>query len=121
PTTLLDPVETFGRDLPVVLEIGSGYGESTIAYAREHPDHGIIAAEVHVPGVAQLMARAQEEELDNVRVHRGDAIEFLLQCVGEGQLTAVHLFFPDPWPKARHAKRRFVQQDTLEMLLHRLR
>lgn len=121
PTTPLDPVDAFGRDVPVVLEIGSGYGESALAYAREHPDHGVIAAEVHVPGVARLMARADEEGLANVRVHRGDAIEYLVQCVGADQLAAVHLFFPDPWPKARHAKRRFVQQDTLEMLLHRLR
>lgn len=121
PTTRLEPVEAFGRDVPVVLEIGSGYGESAIAYAREHPDHGLIAAEVHVPGVAQLMARAQEEGLTNLRVHRGDAIEYLQQCVGADQLAAVHLFFPDPWPKSRHAKRRFVQQDTIEMILHRLR
>lgn len=121
PTTPLDPVAAFGRDVPVVLEIGSGYGESALAYAREHPDHGIIAAEVHVPGVARLMARAEEEDLTNVRVHRGDAIEYLVQCIGADQLAAVHLFFPDPWPKARHAKRRFVQQDTLDMILHRLR
>nr|WP_246297694.1 tRNA (guanosine(46)-N7)-methyltransferase TrmB [Janibacter cremeus] len=121
PTTPLDSAEVFGRDVPVVLEIGSGYGESAIAYARERPDHGIVAAEVHVPGVARLMVRAEEEGLDNVRVHRGDAIEYLVQCVGADQLEAVHLFFPDPWPKARHAKRRFIQQDTLDMLLHRLR
>ena len=121
PTTPLDPAELFGADLPVVLEIGSGYGESAIAYAREHPEHGIIAAEVHVPGVATLMAKAQDQGLDNLRTHRGDAIEYLLQCVGPAQLEAVHLFFPDPWPKVKHAKRRFVQQDTLDMILERLR
>lgn len=121
PTTPLDAREVFGRDVPVVLEIGSGFGESALAYARQHPDHGLIAAEVHVPGVARLMTGADEEGLTNVRVHRGDAIEYLQQCVGADQLAAVHLFFPDPWPKARHAKRRFVQQDTLDMILHRLR
>jgi len=121
PTTPLDPVALFGGDVPVVLEIGSGYGESAVAYAREHPEHGVIAAEVHVPGVAAMMAKAQEAGLENLRTHRGDAIEYLLQCVGPDQLAAVHIFFPDPWPKARHAKRRFVQQDTLDMVLHRLR
>ena len=121
PTAPLDPVAVFGADLPVVLEIGSGYGESAVAYAQQHPHHGVIAAEVHVPGVATMMDRAEEEGLDNLRTHRGDAIEYLLECVGPDQLEAVHLFFPDPWPKARHAKRRFVQQDTLDMVLHRLR
>ncbi len=121
PTTRLDPATLFGSDVPVVLEIGSGYGESAIAYAREHPEHGIIAAEVHVPGVAALMLKAEEAGVDNVRTHRGDAIEYLLECVGPDQLEAVHLFFPDPWPKVKHAKRRFVQQDTLDMVLERLR
>ena len=121
PTTPLDPIQIFGRDLPVVLEIGSGYGEAAVAYAREHPEHGIIAAEVHVPGVATLMEKAEREGLDNVRTFRGDALEYLIECVGRDQLEAVHLFFPDPWPKARHAKRRFVQQDTLDLVLERLR
>lgn len=121
PTTALDPVELFGHDVPVVLEIGSGYGESALAYAAHRPDHGVIAAEVHVPGVAVMMAAAQEAGVENLRTHRGDAIEYLLQCVGSGQLEAVHLFFPDPWPKARHAKRRFIQQDTLDLVLDRLR
>lgn len=121
PTTPLDPVALFGRDVPVVLEIGSGYGESAVAYARENPEHGLIAAEVHVPGVATMIEKAEREGLTNLRTHRGDAIEYLLQCVGPGQLEAVHLFFPDPWPKQKHAKRRFVQQDTLDMVLQRLR
>lgn len=121
PTTMLDPVDVFGRDVPVVLEIGSGYGESAIAYAEAQPDHGIIAAEVHVPGVAAMMAKAEDRGVDNLRTHRGDAIEYLMRCVATDQLEAVHLFFPDPWPKAKHAKRRFVQQDTLDLLLDRLR
>ena len=92
PTTPLDPTQVFGRDLPVVLEIGSGYGEAAVAYAREHPEHGIIAAEVHVPGVATLMEKAEREGLDNVRTFRGDALEYLIECVGRDQLEAVHLF-----------------------------
>ena len=121
PATALDPVAVFGRELPVVLEVGSGFGEAAVAYARERPDHGIVAAEVHVPGVAGMMARAEEAGLDNLRTHRGDAIDYLTECVATDQLEAVHLFFPDPWPKARHAKRRFVQQDTLDLVLDRLR
>lgn len=121
PTTPLDPATLFGSDVPVVLEIGSGYGESAIAYAMERPDQGIIAAEVHVPGVAAMMLKAEDAGIDNLRAHRGDAIEYLLQCVGPDQLEAVHLFFPDPWPKVKHAKRRFIQQDTLDILLTRLR
>lgn len=121
PTTLLDPVEVFGREVPVVLEIGSGHGEAAVAYARENPQHGIIAAEVHVPGVARMMAKAQDAGVENLRVHRGDAIEYLDRCVPPAGLEAVHLFFPDPWPKARHAKRRFVQQDTLDLVLDRVR
>lgn len=121
PTTPLDPVALFGSDVPVVLEIGSGYGESAIAYALERPDHGIIAAEVHVPGVAAMMVKAHDAGIDNLRTHRGDAIEYLIQCISTDQLEAVHLFFPDPWPKVKHAKRRFVQQDTLDLVLDRLR
>ncbi len=117
----LDVVAAFGRDLPVVLEIGSGHGDAAIAYAQAHPEHGLVAAEVHVPGVARMMAAAEEAGVANLRVVRGDAIEYLLRSVASDQLEAVHLFFPDPWPKARHAKRRFVQQDTLDLLLDRLR
>ncbi len=121
PTTTLDPVEVFGREVPVVLEIGSGYGESAIAYAEARPDHGVIAAEVHVPGLAAMMAKAEDRGVENLRAHRGDAIEYLMRCVTTDQLEAVHLFFPDPWPKVKHAKRRFVQQDTLDLVLDRLR
>lgn len=121
PTEPLDPPAVFGGEVPVVLEIGSGHGDAAIAYAREHPGHGVIAAEVHVPGVARMMAAAEEAGVENLRVHRGDAIEYLQRCLSRDQLEAVHLFFPDPWPKAKHAKRRFVQQDTLDLVLDRLR
>ncbi|WP_084342687.1 tRNA (guanosine(46)-N7)-methyltransferase TrmB [Janibacter corallicola] len=117
----LEAAAAFGRELPVVLEIGSGHGDAAIAYARAHPEHGILTAEVHVPGVARMMAAAEEAGVENLRVFRGDAIEYLTRCVATDQLEAVHLFFPDPWPKARHAKRRFVQQDTLDLVLDRLR
>lgn len=116
----LDPVAVFGREAPLVLEIGSGHGAAAIAYAQAHPEHDLLAAEVHVPGVARMMARVEELGLTNLRVHRGDALEYLQGSVAPATLAGVHLFFPDPWPKARHAKRRLVQQDTLDLLADRL-
>ncbi|MGE9806955.1 MULTISPECIES: tRNA (guanosine(46)-N7)-methyltransferase TrmB [unclassified Janibacter] len=116
----LDAATAFGSEMPVVLEIGSGHGAAAIAYALAHPDHGIIAAEVHVPGVARMMAAAQEAGATNLRVHVGDAILFLTDDVPTGSLAGVHLFFPDPWHKKRHAKRRFVQQHTLDLVRDRL-
>lgn len=117
----LDQDAAFGRVAPLVFEIGSGHGAAAIAYASEHPEHNILAAEVHVPGVARMLARVDEAGLTNLRVHRGDAVEYLQQWVPAGSLEAVHLFFPDPWPKNRHAKRRFVQQHTLTLIADRLR
>ena len=117
----LDAATVFGREAPLVLEIGSGHGAAAIAYAQAHPEHDLLAAEVHVPGVARMMARVEELGLTNLMVHRGDALEYLQGSVPSGSLSAVHLFFPDPWPKARHAKRRLVQQDTLDLVADRLR
>lgn len=116
----LDPQSWFGRPAPVVLEIGSGHGAAAVAYAAGHPDHDLVAAEVHVPGVARMLAAAEPLGLTNLWVERGDAMPFLTDRVPSGSLAAVHLFFPDPWPKAKHGKRRFVQQHTLTLLADRL-
>jgi tRNA (guanine-N7-)-methyltransferase len=116
----LVPAEAFGRVGPVVLEIGSGHGAAAIAYCLAHPEADLVALEVHVPGVARMLAAAQEAGVTNLRVHPGDAMPFLAERVAPGTLTAVHLFFPDPWPKQKHAKRRFVQQHTLELVASRL-
>ncbi len=116
-----DLVAALGDERPVVLEIGSGHGAAALAYAQAHPEHLLVTAEIYVPGVARMMARADEAGLTNLRVHRGDALELLATGVAPGSLEAVHLFFPDPWPKKRHAKRRFVQQDTLDLIRDRLR
>ena len=109
-----------GRRAPVVLEIGSGHGAAAIAFARAHPEADVVAVEVHVPGVARMLAAADEAGVVNLRVHPGDAVPLLAERVPESSLAAVHLFFPDPWPKQRHAKRRFVQQHSLELLASRL-
>ncbi len=116
----LDPEQAFGRRGPVVLEIGSGHGAAAIAYAATHPEADVVAVDVHVPGVARMLAAAEEAGVGNLWAHVGDALPLLTDRVAPGTLGAVHLFFPDPWPKQKHAKRRFVQQHTLDLLADRL-
>jgi tRNA (guanine-N7-)-methyltransferase len=116
----LDPPVAFGRTAPVALEIGSGHGAAAIAYAATHPDVDLVAAEVHVPGVARMLAAAEAAGVDNLWVEPGDALPLLRDRIPSDALAAVHLFFPDPWPKKRHAKRRFVQQHILDLLADRL-
>ncbi len=116
----LDPYRAFGRRSPLVLEIGCGHGEAAIAYAVQHPGHDVVAIDVHTPGIARMLAAAERAAVANLRIEVGDAVTFLEDRVGPGQLSAVHLFFPDPWPKAKHAKRRFVGPHTLDLLQTRL-
>jgi tRNA (guanine-N7-)-methyltransferase len=106
---LLQPTAVFGREAPLVLEIGSGMGETTARIARETPGTDFIAVEVHAPGVGSLLKLIAKEQLKNVRVIRHDALEVLEKMIPDGLLAGIHLFFPDPWPKKRHHKRRLVQ------------
>ena len=106
---LLQPGAVFDREAPLVLEIGSGMGESTAQIARERPDTDFIAVEVHGPGVGSLLKLIDKEQLKNLRVIRHDALEVLEKMIPDGALAGIHLFFPDPWPKKRHHKRRLVQ------------
>ena len=105
----LDAAEVFGRKAPLVLEIGSGMGETTAAIAQAEPGTDFIAVEVHAPGVGSLLRRIQAMDLRNLRVIRHDAVEVLARMIPDGALAGIHLFFPDPWPKKRHHKRRLVQ------------
>ena len=105
----LDPREVFGRTAPLVLEIGSGMGETTASIAQAQPDTDFIAVEVHGPGIGSLLKRIGEQGLRNLRVIRHDALEVLEHMIPDGSLAGIHLFFPDPWPKKRHHKRRLVQ------------
>ena len=105
----LDPREIFGRAAPLVLEIGSGMGETTARIAKQRPDTDFIAVEVHAPGVGSLLKLIGKEQLRNLRVIRHDALEVLEHMVPDASLAGIHLFFPDPWPKKRHHKRRLVQ------------
>ena len=93
----------------LVLEIGSGMGETTLEIAKAHPEADFVAVEVHGPGVGSLLNAIEREQIGNLRVIRHDALDVLEHMVGDGTLAAIHLFFPDPWPKKRHHKRRMVQ------------
>jgi len=106
---ILNFKETFGRTSPVVLEIGSGMGETTAAIAYANPGTDYIAIEVHGPGVGSLLKKIGELDLKNLRVIRHDAVDVLQQMIPDASLAGLHLFFPDPWPKKRHHKRRLVQ------------
>ncbi|HEU4351981.1 MAG TPA: tRNA (guanosine(46)-N7)-methyltransferase TrmB [Burkholderiales bacterium] len=97
------------RAAPLILEIGSGMGETTLAIAKAHPEVDFVAVEVHGPGVGSLLNAIEKEKLSNLRVIRHDALEVLEHMIADGTLAAIHLFFPDPWPKKRHHKRRLVQ------------
>lgn len=121
PPGLLDPQAAFGREAPVVLEIGCGHGAAAVAFAGAHPERDLVALDVHVPGLARLMALAEEAGVGgNLRVDREDAVAFLVERVAPAQLDTIHLFFPDPWPKERHRRRRFLRPDTLDLIADRL-
>jgi len=111
---------TSARKAPLVLEIGSGMGETTIAIAKAHPQADFIAVEVHGPGVGSLLNAVEREKLSNVRVIRHDAVEVLEQMIADASLAAIHLFFPDPWPKKRHHKRRLVQPEVAALMARKL-
>ena len=106
----LDPVELFGRSAPLTLEIGSGTGEQIVAAAAAHPDRDYLALEVWVPGIAKLVSKAVEAGVDNIRVLEADVAQALPIMLGDACLDEVWTFFPDPWRKARHHKRRLVSE-----------
>jgi tRNA (guanine-N7-)-methyltransferase len=116
----LDLEALFGRRAPRVLEIGFGMGDLTAQMAAADPDRDYLAVEVHTPGIANLLDLIMRDETQNVRIAHGDAME-LVRKLEPGSLDAVHAFFPDPWPKARHHKRRLVQPAHVALLRERLR
>ena len=108
------------RGRPVVLEVGCGHGEAALGYAARHRDHDVVATDVHTPGIAHLLERADEARLDNLYAERADALDLLDGLLAGIPLAGVHLFFPDPWPKRRHHKRRFIRPDVLDLLADRM-
>ena len=117
----LDPLAVFGRVAPLTLEIGFGNGASLAEMATREPDTDFIGIEVHRPGVGRLLKTLEERGLDNVRIFREDAIDVLKRCIADHSLDGVLLFFPDPWPKTRHHKRRIVQPAFVSLLARKLR
>jgi tRNA (guanine-N7-)-methyltransferase len=115
-----DLAEWFGRDAPVLLEIGSGMGETTALLAAAAPEVNYLAVEVYRPGLAQLMMRADELGLTNLRLVRGDAVRLLRSYLPPDSLAGIRVFFPDPWPKARHHKRRLVEPGFVALAASRL-
>ena len=116
----LDLPALFGRDAPVILEIGFGDGQSLCATAAANPGRNYLGVEIHRPGVGRLLRTLEAQGIENVRVICEDARAVVANRLQEDQLHGVHLFFPDPWPKARHHKRRLLQTDFLEILRPRL-
>jgi tRNA (guanine-N7-)-methyltransferase len=112
--------DVFGRPATIVLDIGIGLGDTTIAMAVAQPELDVIGCDVHTPGIAHALAAIEEHDLTNVRLVHGDALEFLRR-LAPASLTGVRAFFPDPWPKARHHHRRLVRVDVVDRLVERLR
>jgi tRNA (guanine-N7-)-methyltransferase len=112
----LDPAGLFGRRAPLVLEIGSGMGDATAAMAAADPGRDYLGVDVHTPGIANLLALVEARGLTNVRVAQGDALELIRHMLPPAGLAAVHVFFPDPWPKLKHHKRRLIQPAHLPTL-----
>jgi len=121
PSTPLDPLASFGRRAPLVVEIGSGMGEATAAMAAADPYRDVLAVEVHTPGLGNLLRLVEAAGLSNVRVVEADAREVLRDLLAPGSVDEVRVFFPDPWPKARHAKRRLVSAGFADLVASRLR
>lgn len=117
----LDPAALFGRVAPLVVEVGSGMGEATVAMAATDPDRNVLAVDVHTPGLGSLLRSVAAAGLSNVRVAEGDAVVLLRDMLAPGSVDEVRIYFPDPWPKSRHAKRRLVGPAFLDLVATRLR
>lgn len=123
----LDPAKTydynteFGREAPLIVEIGFGNGSSLAEMAGDNSDKNYIGIEVHRPGVAQLLLQIEQRELSNIRIYHDDAIEILEDKISDTTLDGVHLFFPDPWHKRRHHKRRIVRPSFVQLLTKKLK
>ncbi len=119
-----NPIDTnalFGRSAPLVLEIGFGMGQSLLQMAVDEPDKDFIGVEVHRPGIGKLMHMLVQQEISNIRVMEHDAVDVLKHCVRDESLSRVQIYFPDPWHKTRHHKRRLIQMDFVELLCRKLK
>jgi tRNA (guanine-N7-)-methyltransferase len=120
-TGLIDVAAHWGRAAPLILEIGFGTGEALLKLAQDHPQNNYLGVEVYGPGQEKLLQGVETHKLQNVRIYRDDVVEVLAKCVPDLSLDAVLIFFPDPWPKRRHHKRRLVQSEFLDLLVKKLK
>ncbi len=116
----LDLAAVFGRNAPTILEIGFGMGRTTAEIAEAHPQNNYLGVEVHTPGVGSLLKEIQTRGLSNVRLIQHDAVEVLTHMLADGSLAGIHVYFPDPWPKKRHHKRRLIQPGLVALLTQKL-
>lgn len=117
----LNLAQTFGREAETILEIGFGMGETTARIAEMMPEKNFLGIEVHAPGVGSLLKRINDQQLRHVRIIRYDAVEVMTHMIPENTLSGIHVFFPDPWHKARHNKRRLIQPPFVRQLASRLK
>lgn len=118
---LLDLDSVFSRIAPRVLEIGFGSGQSLLAMAASHPDQDFIGIETHRPGIGSLILGIQKQALNNIRIFYADAVEVLEQCIANESFDVIQIFFPDPWPKRKHHKRRLIQPSFVTLLVSKLK
>ena len=119
--TTVDTKALFPNAKEVIIEIGFGMGDATAEIAKAHPENGYIAIEVHPPGIGKLLSLIEEHELTNVYIIEGDAIEILQNMFADHSIYGFHLFFPDPWPKLKHNKRRIVNAEFLALIHQKLK
>lgn len=120
-STAWDLASLFGREADTIVEIGFGMGASLLTMARARPEINFIGIEVHRAGIGSLSAALCDEGITNVRIVPLDAVEVFKQCIPDGTLAGIQIFFPDPWPKKRHHKRRLIQPDFVHLLAQKLR
>lgn len=118
---VIDPAQLFGRDAELVVEIGFGMGDSLLEMAKLAPEKNFIGIEVHTPGIGRIVRGANELGLKNIKVYQNDAFKVLAQCFADNSIDTVQIFFPDPWQKKKHHKRRLIQAPLLELLEPKLR
>ena len=118
--SLLDFKILFGNEASVIMEIGFGNGDATWRMAQAHPEENYLGVEVHQPGVGRLLLNMAQQGIANIRIANDDAVKFLRERVPEESLNGVRIYFPDPWPKKRHHKRRLIQSSFIELLASRM-
>jgi len=120
PGRRIDYATLFGDGRPVIAEIGFGMGQATWRIARDNPSIGYLGIEVHTPGVGKLLLEMQEHDVRNIRIVHHDAVEVFERMIAPASLAGIHIFYPDPWPKKRHHKRRLIREGLVELLSSRL-